>query len=88
MLHIPTTQDPSIWRFLQQQHNQMEYQCRFKYEKGSIAFWDNRACQHRAIVDFFPSPRIGHRVTISGTRPFHDPNAQAATVQLDTAPRL
>jgi taurine dioxygenase len=23
-----------------------EYQCRFEWRAGSVAFWDNRACQH------------------------------------------
>ena len=30
--------------FLYNQANIPEYQCRFKWEENSIAFWDNRAC--------------------------------------------
>lgn len=55
-----------------------EYQCRFRWEPGSVAFWDNRACQHSATGDFFPNVRIGHRVTIgAATRPYFDPEAAA-----------
>ena len=47
-----------------------EYQCRFRWEKDSIAFWDNRACQHYAVSDYWPKVRHMERVTIAGDRPF------------------
>jgi taurine dioxygenase len=47
-----------------------EYQCRFKWRPGSIAFWDNRCVQHHAMWDYFPLRRYGHRVTICGDKPF------------------
>lgn len=47
-----------------------EYQCRFRWAPGSIAFWDNRACQHYAASDYFPNVRIMERVTIAGDRPY------------------
>ncbi|MFA0411199.1 TauD/TfdA family dioxygenase, partial [Vibrio splendidus] len=28
-----------------------EFQVRFKWEKGSIAIWDNRVTQHYAVID-------------------------------------
>lgn len=48
-----------------------EYQCRFHWEPGSIAFWDNRAGQHYAASDYFPAVRRMERVTIAGDRPFY-----------------
>ena len=47
-----------------------EYQCRFRWRKNSIAFWDNRACQHYAASDYFPAVRKMERVTVVGDRPF------------------
>ena len=47
-----------------------EFQCRFRWRKNSVAFWDNRAALHRAIFDYHPAVRHGHRVTIQGDRPF------------------
>ena len=42
-----------------------EYQCRFHWEEGSIAFWDNRSVQHYAVADY-EERRIMHRATIDG----------------------
>lgn len=50
-----------------------ELQCRFRWAPNSIAFWDNRACQHYAASDYFPAVRVMERVTIAGDRPFFDP---------------
>jgi taurine dioxygenase len=50
-----------------------EYQCRFRWQKNSIAFWDNRASQHYAASDYFPAVRIMERVTVAGDRPYFDP---------------
>lgn len=49
-----------------------EIQCRFRWTKGAIAFWDNRACQHFAASDYFPARRIMQRATIKGDRPYYD----------------
>jgi taurine dioxygenase len=46
-----------------------EYQCRFRWETNSIAFWDNRASQHYAASDYWPAVRRMERVTIVGDRP-------------------
>ena len=46
-----------------------EYQCRFHWEKNSIAFWDNRSVQHYASSDYWPQRRVMERVTIIGDRP-------------------
>ena len=50
-----------------------EFQCRFTWKPGSIAFWDNRCAQHHALWDYYPNRRHGHRVTIKGDRPFYRP---------------
>ncbi len=45
-----------------------DFQCRFAWRPGSVAFWDNRCTQHYAVADY-REPRVMHRVVIDGTVP-------------------
>lgn len=74
---LETSEAIAISRELLQQHIRSEYQCRFKWQPGSIAFWDNRAVQHYASSDYYPHRRLLRRVTVSGDKPFYDPQAIA-----------
>jgi taurine dioxygenase len=40
-----------------------EYQYRFHWEPGSIAFWDNFAVQHYGANDYYPQRRVMARAT-------------------------
>jgi taurine dioxygenase len=46
-----------------------EYQVRFKWERDSLAFWDNRSTQHLAISDYWPQARVMERLTVIGDQP-------------------
>lgn len=43
-----------------------EFTYRFKWKKGSMAIWDNRAVQHNAINDYPGEFRLMHRITLEG----------------------
>jgi len=47
-----------------------EYQVRFRWTPNAIVFWDNRATQHYAILDYWPQERTVERVTIAGDAPY------------------
>ena len=50
-----------------------EFQVRFTWRPGSVAFWDNRSCQHYAVSDYWPHDRLMERVTIAGDVPLFEP---------------
>ena len=54
--------------FLNDHIRSPEFQCRFRWDTGSIAFWDNRTVQHFAVADY-SERRIMHRVTLTGDKP-------------------
>jgi taurine dioxygenase len=59
-----------LLRMLYRQAAVPERQCRFRWRKNSVAFWDNRAVQHYAAFDYLPAERRVERVTIAGDEPF------------------
>ena len=55
--------------FLFEHQVKVEFTCRFRWQAGSIAFWDNRATQHNPINDYHGFRRVMRRITLAGDRP-------------------
>jgi taurine dioxygenase len=45
-----------------------EFTCRFRWQVGSLALWDNRRALHFPINDYNGQRRVMHRITIEGER--------------------
>lgn len=65
---VPEEESDAILRHLFEHAEKPDFQIRFRWQRNSVAFWDNRAVQHLAIWDYFPRTRSGSRVTVKGER--------------------
>ena len=66
---VPRDESDAVLQYLFAHMEHPNFQVRFTWEPNSIAFWDNRSAQHRAIWDYWPHRRHGHRVTVKGDTP-------------------
>ena len=58
-----------LLNYLFQHLTKPEFTCRFVWQPGSIALWDNRCVQHNAINDYHGYRRLMHRITLQGDIP-------------------
>jgi taurine dioxygenase len=54
------------------QYQKPEYQVRFSWRPGSIAFWDNRAAVHIAVRNYGDFPRVLDRILIADEPQYAD----------------
>lgn len=58
-----------ILEFLFERAVRREFTCRFGWQVGSLALWDNRCAMHNPINDYHGHTRIMHRITLAGDVP-------------------
>lgn len=56
----------SLLSYLYSHAQRPEFVARFRWAKGSVAFWDNRSTWHLALNDYQGQRRLLHRITIDG----------------------
>ncbi len=59
-----------LLHFLFVHQTRPEFTCRFRWQVGSLAWWDNRCTLHNPINDYHGYPRVMHRITLAGDRPY------------------
>jgi taurine dioxygenase len=66
---LERAESKALLEFLFRHLETPEFQVRFRWRAGSVAFWDNRFTQHYALSDYFPQHRRVRRATILGDKP-------------------
>lgn len=61
---VSQEENREILQLILDRYRKPEYQVRFNWKPGSIAFWDNRAAVHRAVRNYGDYPRLLERVLI------------------------
>lgn len=85
-----------LMKYLREHSTDPMFTCRFRWSPGSMAIWDNRCTQHRALGDTFGKRRRMHRITVAGEAPFGvegSPRNSAfadglSAARVDSPPRL
>jgi taurine dioxygenase len=70
ILGLPEEEGRSLLAYLIDRVKTPEYQVRFRWSDNAIVFWDNRATQHYAVLDYGLQERIVERVTVKGDKPY------------------
>jgi taurine dioxygenase len=58
-----------LLKFLFEHQTRPEFTCRFSWQPGSIALWDNRCAQHNPVNDYHGYRRVMLRITLAGDTP-------------------
>ena len=67
--HMTEAESTPLLAYLFQHQIRPEFTCRFAWQPGSIALWDNRCTQHNPVNDYHGYRRQMLRITLAGTRP-------------------
>ena len=59
--------------FLQRHIQDPRFHCRWRWQPGDLAIWDERSTNHRSAGDHFPQHRTIRRIEVDGDRPFYRP---------------
>ncbi|MCB9524650.1 MAG: TauD/TfdA family dioxygenase [Myxococcales bacterium] len=69
IVELSAAESATLLEFLWRHATTPEFTCRFRWQPGSVAFWDNRATLHRPTNDYGFQHRRMIRVTLAGDPP-------------------
>ena len=72
ILGLDLAESAELLRIIHAEYQRPEYQVRFKWRQGSVAFWDNRAAVHFAVHDYGDFPRVVERILIKDQADYVD----------------
>jgi taurine dioxygenase len=72
IIGVSEAENREILQLILDRYRKPEYQVRFNWKPGSIAFWDNRAAVHRAVRNYDDYPRLLERVLIDDEPQFRN----------------
>lgn len=70
IIGVDLAESREILQHVLAQYQKPEYQVRFSWRPGSVAFWDNRAAVHYAVRNYGDFPRLLERVLIEDESPY------------------
>jgi taurine dioxygenase len=65
IIGVDLEENRQLLRAVLEQYQKPEYQVRFSWRPGSVAFWDNRAAVHYAVRNYGDFPRLLERILIA-----------------------
>jgi taurine dioxygenase len=68
----------AILGFVKRHIDQPHFHCRWRWQPGDLAIWDERSTVHQVVNDHFPQRRSVHRCVVDGDRPYFDPAVRGA----------
>lgn len=73
---LARSESDAVLDFVRRHIDQPRFHCRWRWQVGDLAIWDERATVHRGVADHFPERREVRRCVIDGERPV-GPGARA-----------
>ncbi|MFL6117952.1 MAG: TauD/TfdA dioxygenase family protein [Catenulispora sp.] len=68
IVQLSRNESDALLQYLTEFATSPQFACRYRWQPGDVAIWDNRVTQHYAVDDY-TERRTGHRVVILGDQP-------------------
>jgi len=72
VIGVDLAEGRELLKLVLEQYQKPEFQVRFSWRTGSIAFWDNRAAVHYAVRNYGEFPRVLERILIADEPQYAD----------------